>query len=116
MHPIRMFVAWALGGIAADPKTSVPALAALVKDANPQVRKNAAWALGRFGPDGKEGEAALKRALEDSEPAVAGMAGDSLERLAGKVPRDAPEPEVPAGNLPPGLYHGAGELTVTVTR
>ena len=59
---------------------------------------------------------ALKAASNDAEPSIAGMAKDSLERLAGRVPKDAPEPQVPAGDLPPGLYHGAGELTVTVTR
>jgi HEAT repeat protein len=74
---VREAAAVALGEIAKDSlkakddTTLVQALADLLKDSEPLVRRSAAHALGNFGPGAKNAQAALEATLaKDTSPAV----------------------------------------------
>jgi HEAT repeat protein len=65
----------------------VPALAEVLKDEDPYVRRDAARALGEFGPAAKPAVPALQAALGDKEPGVRKAAGDALRKIdPGAVP------------------------------
>ncbi len=62
--------------------SSVAALSAAIKDADPQVRFSAALALAQIGPDAEAAVPALQDALLDENRYVPGYAVEALERIA----------------------------------
>ena len=79
--PVRINAVEALGLKPATP-SSVAALAAGIKDADPQVRFSATLALAQIGPDAEAAVPVLREALVDENRYVPGYAVEALERIA----------------------------------
>jgi len=60
---------------------AVPALIAIMKDADAKARGHAAYALGLIGPAAKEAAPELARALEDEDVGLAGQAAFALGKI-----------------------------------
>jgi HEAT repeat protein len=58
--------------------SAVPEVTALLKDADPVVRRLAAYALGQVGPGAKSAKDALKEATQDSDSTVVMAAVNAL--------------------------------------
>jgi len=79
--PVRINAVEALGLKPATP-SSIAALSAAIKDADPQVRFSAALSLAQIGPDAEAAVPALQDALLDENRYVPGYAVEALERIA----------------------------------
>lgn len=69
-----------LGAIASG---TTPAVARLLSDPDPAIRRAAAAALGAFGPAAKEALPALERLIEDDDETVAAVARDAVRDVRG---------------------------------
>jgi HEAT repeat protein len=69
-----------------DPIPAVPVLAALLDDADSDVRQSAAMALGRIGPRAKGAIPALRNVLRDSNPNVRNVAAEAISRIERREP------------------------------
>jgi HEAT repeat protein len=78
---VRINAVEALGLKPATP-SSVAALSAAIKDADPQVRFSAALSLAQIGPAAEQAVPALREALSDDNRYVPGYAVEALERIA----------------------------------
>jgi HEAT repeat protein len=77
----RLQAAAALGAIGPPATAAVPALAAALKDREPDLRAAAADALGQIGPDAKDAVPGLVDRLKDEEEAVRRAAGEALKKI-----------------------------------
>jgi|SRR5579884_1547585 len=64
---VRSCAIWALGKIHPDPKTIVPALTALLRDKDPEMRCDAANALANFGSNAISSVPILIECLQDEK-------------------------------------------------
>jgi hypothetical protein len=86
---VRRIVAEALGYIARDPQTAVPALRGLLKDEDPQARYEAAYGLARFGRRAAAAVPDLVAALRDENRYVSGHSASALQRIDAPQARQA---------------------------
>ena len=77
---VRKHCARALGHSDAGHQ-AVDALAQVLADADPEVRREAVWALALIGPPGKPARAALKKALGDEDYVVRFAAAEATKRI-----------------------------------
>ncbi|PYQ14904.1 MAG: hypothetical protein DMF80_11200 [Acidobacteria bacterium] len=89
----RAAAARALGNRAAEPEAAVPALAAMLGDAAPEVRASAAWGLGGFGPAAAAAVPRLVTTLADESAAARAGAAWALGQV-GAAARPAAGPLV----------------------
>lgn len=81
---VRAGAVGALGGIAMDPETAVPALRLALKDPEPLVRRAAASSLGSYGNAAKDAQPDLILMLNDQD----GQARDNAIAALGKIGGD----------------------------
>jgi HEAT repeat protein len=70
-----------LGQIGPAAKEAVPALIAVLKDEDSELRASAATALGGIGPAAKEAVPALSVALKDKDKRVREIAASALRKI-----------------------------------
>jgi len=102
-NPSRLRAAWTLGEIGPEAKATLPALTALLRDADPHARIHAAFALWQVGMQSKQGVAVLIEALKSDDYHVRRSAAHTLRHF-GPAGRDAIPELVRASDDPdPGL-------------
>ena len=85
-----MSAADALGEIGPNAAEATPALVAILKDPNQEVRWSAADALGKIGPNAAEAVPALVTALKDPEKKVRGRAALALGKIGPRAAEAVP--------------------------
>ena len=70
-----------LAGMRPRPKNLIADAVKLLKEGDPQGRRQAAIVLATIGPDAREAIPALSKALKDKEPTVRQAVKDALEKI-----------------------------------
>lgn len=90
-----------------SPADSAPAVAALLKDASPLVRRYAALALGWMGRNARAAAPALAEALKDGEPAVRRNAAAALGLIGPQAKEAVPALAALLAEKEPGVAFAA---------